>query len=396
MCVISVGELSWIWKQISIIKTSNKLKQLRNMKKISFFLNCAASAMFAIALTACNATDDNPTGFDPSLKDVTIQSGDTLAPIYEKLAATTNDIIIEIPAGVDTVYTGEIEVIEGMTLTIVGDGAVNPVIVSTKAISTAGNVVLKDVVVDGANTEEPIVQLADGVAEKSIIDEISFTNVTVNNLKNQLFYANKKKALINNLIVENSIIAVKGANQKTMFDFNGGGLARLFTINKSTLSSDITTVWQNGGFYSTQSGSRIDDFDNLEAVVVSISNSTLDSICNARTVSTLRQNSQQQQFYIVTNCIISDCGKSGQFLKGLNSGQAGKDYNWFVDNNVFMSNGAIVAEQKIGSKDENIQNSVTITPDFRDRNNKNFRPTNLQFLNLKYIPGDPRWTKWVY
>ena len=75
------------------------------MKKISFFLNCAASAMFAIALTACNATDDNPTGFDPSLKDVTIQSGDTLAPIYEKLAATTNDIIIEIQSSSSCAYS---------------------------------------------------------------------------------------------------------------------------------------------------------------------------------------------------------------------------------------------------------------------------------------------------
>ena len=86
------------------------------MKKFSFFLSCAASAMFAIALTSCEAVQDNPsTGFDPSLKDITIQSGDTLAPIYKQLAATTKDIIIEIPAGVDTVYTGKIELTPGQT-----------------------------------------------------------------------------------------------------------------------------------------------------------------------------------------------------------------------------------------------------------------------------------------
>ena len=39
------------------------------MKKFNFFLSCAASAMFAIALTSCEAVKDNPgTGFDPSLK----------------------------------------------------------------------------------------------------------------------------------------------------------------------------------------------------------------------------------------------------------------------------------------------------------------------------------------
>ena len=78
------------------------------MKKFSFFLNCAATALFAIALTACSDVKDNPSGGDnPANQAITIQSGDTLAPVYKQLAATTNDIVIEIPAGVDTLKPAE-------------------------------------------------------------------------------------------------------------------------------------------------------------------------------------------------------------------------------------------------------------------------------------------------
>jgi hypothetical protein len=61
-----------------------------------------------------------------------------------------------------------------------------------------------------------------------------------------------------------------------------------------------------------------------------------------------------------------------------------------------MRDGQFYTEKKIGKTEGLIKNSVQIDPQFRDAAKGNFRPTNMQFLNLKDIPGDPRWTKWVY
>ena len=43
------------------------------MKKFNFFLSCAASAMFAIALTSCEAVKDNP-GTGRSLQQLQMTS----------------------------------------------------------------------------------------------------------------------------------------------------------------------------------------------------------------------------------------------------------------------------------------------------------------------------------
>ena len=47
------------------------------MKKFSFFLNCAATALVAMALTACQDVKDNPSGNDnPAKQTIEIKNGD--------------------------------------------------------------------------------------------------------------------------------------------------------------------------------------------------------------------------------------------------------------------------------------------------------------------------------
>jgi hypothetical protein len=71
-------------------------------------------------------------------------------------------------------------------------------------------------------------------------------------------------------------------------------------------------------------------------------------------------------------------------------------------NNVYWCDGANVVETSYTTDP-----GVNLDPQFKSPTppadlkegeiwEASFRPTNLAFLNLKDIPGDPRWTKWVY
>jgi hypothetical protein len=59
-------------------------------------------------------------------------------------------------------------------------------------------------------------------------------------------------------------------------------------------------------------------------------------------------------------------------------------------NNVYLWDGTFFAETNM-----NGDAGVEIDPQFSDPEEGNFRPTNLAFLNLETIPGDPRWVDWV-
>ena len=365
------------------------------MKKMKFYMNVAASVMLAFGMTACNAVVDNAAGTpadNPADQVVAIQSGDTLATVISQLAVTTDNVIVEIPEGVDTVYTGEIKML-GKQLTITGSEGT--VVVATAPIIVDNSITIENVTVDASELTNALVllneELPADVNDKGAytIDEIAFNNVTVEGLAYQLFFANKKKYIVNKLAVENSIIAIDGKNKKTVFDFNGGGLPVLLSINKSTIYANPSNA-VNGGFYSTQSGSRFVDL-GVEENVISITNSTLYNIAKGKPVSTLRQNSQAQQKYIVKNSIIVNCGaKNNQFLKGLNGRQKGKANNWDIDNNVIVYDGEVSLEENTIAGE--INNPIPVDPKFKDPENGNFRPTDALFLNLgNKRPGDPRW-----
>ena len=366
------------------------------MKKFSFFLNCAATALFAVALTACSDVKDNPSGGDnPAPQTITIKNGDELATIINQLNATAGEeIIVEIPAGIETINAEGVTVPAGKKLTIVGNNNVTIAVKSPILFSNA--ITLKDIVIDGSEATSPIFKIDDEASSDVFtIDNITFTGVIVNNLKSELFYANKKKVVVKKFTVDNSIIAVKGSAKKTMFSFNGGGLPEAFSINNSTLYADTKSTWSNGGLYSSQYGSKMSDL-NIESNTISITNSTLYNICKGQHPCTVRQNSAKGQVYTVKNCIIVNGGKvSGsetQFLVGLNGGSAGNDYNWDVDGNVFMSGDIITTEKKIGKTDGLNKNVVTIDPKFSaDMVAKGwFFPTNGSFPKTV---GDPRWNK---
>ena len=213
---------------------------------------------------------------------------------------------------------------------------------------------------------------------------VEFYGVDINNLKQQLVYANKTQYLLDGVAVYDCVIGIDGTAKKTIFDFNGGGNTKELLVLYSTIWANPTNG-QNGGFFSSQSSKDVRELDEEATQIFALEGSTLYNITNGKTVNTLRKNSQAYQLYYVHNNIVVDCGKSNQFLKGLNAGQAGKDTNWEVDTNVFNFDGTISAEQQIGSSEENIKNTIEVLVNFADAANGDFRQGGVE------MAGDPRW-----
>jgi hypothetical protein len=348
------------------------------MKKSIFF--CAALFACAFAFQSCDKVD-NPSGKPLEPTKAVIDNGSDLKDVIAKFA---KDGVVTLPAGVELTLNEEIELTE--PLAIIGDKEKPAKIVAKAGFVISSDFVLEGVEINAEEVKTPFIKLAtyelQGEEKAKNLGLIAFINSKIFDLKYQFIYANKQPYLVDCINVQKSIIAIDGANKKTTFDFNGGGNVAFLGIDESTISS-VPTVNNNGGFFSSQSGKEVTDLGGTTQTFA-ISNSTLYNIANGKTVNTLRKNSQAYQKFAVKNSIIVDSGKSGQFLKGLNAGNAGKDTNWEVEGNCFNWGGEVIAEQKIGSADDNIKNSIDEVIVFADAEKGNF-------TQKQTSAGDPRW-----
>ena len=165
--------------------------------------------------------------------------------------------------------------------------------------------------------------------------DVTFKNFQLKGLKGQVFYANKQKYLIPYFTVDNCIFRMEGAAKKTFFDFNGGGFVEQFTLTNSTLSGDAATTWTNGGFFSTQSGSKRDEA-GASVFKQTITNNTFYNVANGSTLSTLKENDATWMSFEVKNNIVVNSGKKGQFVKGLCAGWDKTKPSWLVQYNSFQ------------------------------------------------------------
>ena len=354
------------------------------MKRISFYLNVAASVMFAFAMTAglqsC-VNEDNPTP-DEAEVDTRIKSeGEFLTALNN----ATGDVVLELAPDAVITLTDGID-LSNKNVTVLGqEDAPATIIWAGEGLTTNKSLKFINLTLEAAALQTPLVKLAevtlaDGEASAPI-KEISFTNVRVNDLAYQLIYANKQKYLIDAIKVENSIIAVKDASKKTIFDFNGGGNVALLSINNSTLWANKASEWQNGGFYSSQSGQGVNDLGGTKQTT-SITNSTLYNISYSKTTSTRRRNSQSWQLYQVKNSIIANSGKKGEFLAGLNAGQAGNAQNWDIGRNIINFDGVDVSENEANKI--KVECAMQGTVNFADAESGDFTQNG-------FLLGDPRW-----
>lgn len=354
------------------------------MKKINYLFASAIMMAFAFGMQSCSQIEDNPAP-TPEPKDPIIEAVENGATLNDLVANFVENHTLTLPSGVTVGLNEPLTFDAPIIITTDGKPAT---IVAKAGIVTSSSVVFENVNIDATEVGTPFIQLADATLQEGqssvAIDFINFVNSSITNLKYQFLYANKQPYLIKAVAVNNSIIGIDGTNKKTTFDFNGGGNTELLYVNNSTIYANPTNG-QNGGFFSSQSGKEVTDLGG-ETFTISITNSTLYNITNSKTVNSLRKNSQAYQMYVVKNNVVVDCGKSGQFLKGLNAGQAGKDGNWDVDGNCFNFDGAVIAEQNVGSAEDNIKNSIDAVIAFADAANADFTQSNAK-------AGDPRWIK---
>jgi hypothetical protein len=192
--------------------------------------------------------------------------------------------------------------------------------------------------IDASALTGPMIQINDDIHSDLLADngfyqlgDINIDGIKVKGLAQQLIYGNKVRAQYGTLTLDRSLIEVAGGN-KTVFDFNGGGVVEKLAISNSTIYGNPP---HTGQLYSSQSGQKATEA-GLEKQTISITNSTLYNIAYSKNVNTHRQANQTWLAYELKNSIIIDCGKQGQFVKGLNGGQSGTNPTWMIDGNSFQ------------------------------------------------------------
>ena len=342
--------------------------------------------MPAAAVTVTAAFERVPVDIEVVAADIT--EGDLTAAIAAKSKAVTdvNDVVGNITVTLDgeTAYKVTAPIEGAKSVVINGNGAK----IDASALEDAFIKMRKTPIID-PNEKETY-----------IVDNITIDNVQISGLKSQLFSANEVRYLFNNISLTNSVIGIQGASKKTIFDLSKAANVITFTVDKSTLWADGTTEWQNGGFFSTQTSKKLADMGvdtSAEGFVqtTTITNSTFFNIAKGKTVSTLIQNSQNWMKYVVKNNIIVNSGKNSEFLRGLNSGQAGKDANWDVEGNVINYSKGFIVEKTIGSTDENIKNAIPAIALFADADKGDFNVSFAKDPKADLVVagvGDPRWT----
>jgi hypothetical protein len=197
--------------------------------------------------------------------------------------------------------------------------------------------------IDASALSGPFVQISGGKA--SVITNIknyyitiygvTFKNFFLKGLKHQLFYANQKNYCIPYFTVDNCTIRMEGASQKSFIDFGGGGYLERLTIRNSTLSADDATSWSEGGLFSCVNGASY-SASGAQVQNLVLTNSTLYNVGKGKTISALVENSQKFQAFTVTNNMIVNSGKKGEFIVGLNGGMNNATPKWEVYNNSFL------------------------------------------------------------
>jgi hypothetical protein len=312
-----------------------------------------------------------------------ITEGDITAAIAAKIAAAgapAKNITINLAA--DGAYTVSAPIDVPAGLTINGNGAT----IDGSALTTQ---MIQMSTTPSVGMNEKDAYLSDGIVVK---------DVKITGLKYQFIYGNKMKYLLATLSVENSIIAVDGTNNKTIFDFNGGGNASEIIIDKSTIYANPSNA-QNGGLFSSQSGQgSIQDLGS-DKQLFAITNSTIYNVAYGKTTNSQRRNNTAGMEYKVENSIIVNSGKSGQFIVGLNGGSANSVQTYTISGNVFSFDGADVSaaeqakvQEKIADKElKSVAGMVTFT----DAANGDFNGSFLLAPETTSMPetiGDPRWT----
>ena len=277
-----------------------------------------------------------------------------------------------------------------------GEYTVGQTMPVTGALTIKGDV-SKPAVIDASALSGPMFAVSTTLPE-SLVNELEFfqlgdvsvSGISVKGLPAQFFFGSGVKSLINSFLIDNSIVEMNGGN-KNIFDFAGGGVAATFKVTNSTIYSKTP---HTGFIYSSQSGQKATEA-GLEMQNFFLSNSTFYNVANGKNTFNHRQSGQKWLSFTVTDCISIDTGKSGQFIKGLNGGQASANPVWNVSgiSSQYTVDGALTdmtASESTGDEEEPVTNAVEGLIAFTgDYTQGDFTLADCPQKEAKL--GDPRW-----
>ena len=263
-------------------------------------------------------------------------------------------------------------------LTVKGDEA-NPAVIDASAL-TGPLFAVSTTLPESLKNELEFFQMGD----------VSIEGISVKGLSAQFFFGSGVKSLINSFTFDNSIIEMNGGS-KNIFDFAGGGVVGNFIITTSTIYSKTP---HTGFIYSSQSGNKATEA-GLEMQFFILSNSTFYNVANGKNTFNHRQTGQKWLSFSVIDCISIDAGKSGQFIKGLNGGQASANPVWYVSgfSSQYTVDGVltdVTASESTGDDEEPVTNAVEGLIAFTgDYTQGDF--TLADCPQKEALLGDPRW-----
>ena len=215
--------------------------------------------------------------------------------------------------------------------------------------------------------------------------DITISNLTVKGLKKALFYSAAKK-YYGDFTVDKCVVEIAG--NVTVFDYTKGSTAVNFTVTNSTFYAPTAT---SKAFYSSQGGEKTTEYSADAIQTFTFKNNTMYNLTKGANFFTHRQNNQKWMSYDVENNIFVNCGKSGQVIKGMNGGPAGKNPTWKIENNAFNYDGADTsASEDTGDSEEPVNNSIAEVVTFADAANGDFTVGESSIVAREKV-GAPRW-----
>jgi hypothetical protein len=247
--------------------------------------------------------------------------------------------------------------------------------------------------IDASSLEAAMITTPAGDLAEWMDGNLTIKDVTIKGVNKGIYASAGKNYLYNDFLIENSVIEIT-ATGGFEFDFRKGGVAKNFTINRSTIYAPQATV---NSLYTSQSGQKATEAPGVTVQTFAITNSTLYNIAKGKNFFTHRQNGQKWLAFTATNSIFVNVGKSGQVMQGMNGGGQNANPIWTATGNIFNFDGAdtSVKEHPSAADDDVVKNSIAGIVTFTDAANGDFNGVLTLAPGTEApaaMPGDARWT----
>lgn len=354
-----------------------------------------ASGFSVESYSVKNGEESVSVGADATFKmpeaEVLVSAVFSKAPVDIAIAAadiTGGDITAAIAAKKAALAEGE--TVGNITITLAeGTYTVSSPIEAPASLTING---AAGAVIDASALEAALITTPAG--DLALWKEASLTvkDVTIKGVKKGVYASAGKNYLYNDFQIDNCVIEI-AATSGFEFDFRKGGVAKNFTINKSTIYAPEATT---NSLYTSQSAQKGTEAPGVTVQTFAITNSTLYNLAKGKNFFTHRQSNQKWLAYTIKNSVFLNVGKSGQVVKGINQGQNGANPTWDIDGNIFNFEGKDTsADETTGDEAEPVKNSVAGIITFTDAAAGDFGGNFTLAPGTtapETMPGDPRWT----